>query len=139
MAGEAILDSNILLRYLTDEPRQLADRAAAILEEAEANRLALIVVPVVLAEVVYVLEKVYRWGRPDIANRLLELLSASVITFLDSDAVTQTLIWYGEIAGLDFADAFVCATAIVRGHGVVVSFDHDLERLDGVKVVTQPI
>jgi predicted nucleic acid-binding protein len=137
VAREAIVDSNVLLRYLTNEPRLLADRAAAILEEAEARRLTLVVVPLVLAEVVYVLEKVYNWSRPDIANRLLDFLAASVVDFIDSDAVTQTLVWYRDIFGLDFADAYVCAMAIARGHGLVVSFDRDLVGLAGVSVITQ--
>jgi predicted nucleic acid-binding protein len=55
MAREAILDANVLLSYLTTEPRLLSDRAVAILEIAEAHGIGLVVAPLVLAEVVYVL------------------------------------------------------------------------------------
>lgn len=135
MAREAIVDANVLLRYLTNEPRPLADRAAAILEAAEARGIGLVVAPLVLAEVVYVLESVYKWQRPDIATRLLDLISASVLDFLERDVVSQTLVWYRDVPRLDFADAFVGATAIARGHGRIVSFDLDLRRLAGVAVI----
>ncbi|HYI14666.1 MAG TPA: PIN domain-containing protein [Thermomicrobiales bacterium] len=132
---EAILDANILLRYLTDEPRTMADRVAAILERAEEQHVALVVAPLTLAEVIYVLESVYTWPRTDVANGLLQLISASVLTFLEAPTVVQSLTWYRDRAGLDFADAYVAALAVERGHGIVISFDRDLRRLSGIQVV----
>lgn len=135
---EAILDANILLRYLTDEPRELADRAVAILEQAEDQATALIVAPLTLAEVIYVLESVYRWPRIDIAQRLVSLISESSLVFIDEATVVQSLTWYRDRAGLDFADAYVAALAIERGHATVISFDRDLKRLPGITVVQDP-
>ena len=57
---EAIVDAHILLRHLTDEPRDLVDRVAAVLKAAERRRIGLVVAPLTVAEGVYVLESVYR-------------------------------------------------------------------------------
>ncbi len=133
MVNEAILDTNVLLRYLTDEPRHLADRATEILDAADDHRVILVVVPLVLAEVVYVLESAYKWTRESIANQLLEIVAASVLDFNDREAVIQTLKWYRDVPKLDFADAYVGAVALGRGHGRVVSFDRDLTRLPGIE------
>jgi predicted nucleic-acid-binding protein len=46
------------------------------------------------AVVVYVLQSVYKWPRADIAQGLLELLSASVLVVLEREVVAQTLHWY---------------------------------------------
>ncbi|MHB0869415.1 MAG: PIN domain-containing protein [Chloroflexota bacterium] len=135
---EAILDANVLLRYLTDEPRELADRVAAILEVAENDRISLVVAPLTLAEVVYVLESVYHWPRKEIADRLLELLSASVLTVVEEDTLARALTWYRDLPGLDFADGYVAAAATVRGHGRVVSFDRHLRRVPGITAITEP-
>jgi predicted nucleic acid-binding protein len=132
---EAILDANILLRYLTDEPRALADRVAAILERADEKQVALVVAPLTLAEVIYVLESVYKWPRVDVADGLLQLISASVLTFLEEPTVVRSLTWYRDRAGLDFADAYVAALAVERRHSTVISFDRDLRRLSDVTVV----
>jgi predicted nucleic acid-binding protein len=132
---EAILDANILLRFLTDEPRDLADRVAGILEQAEESGIALIVPPLIFAEVVYVLESVYRWPRADIAQRLIDLIGASVLVVLEEPTIVQTLAWYRDRSRLDFADAYVAALATERGHGVVISFDRDLKRLPEITLV----
>ena len=54
------VDAHILLRYLTEEPRDLADRVAAVLEAAERRRIGLVVAALTVAEGVYLLESVYR-------------------------------------------------------------------------------
>ncbi len=46
---EVVLDANVLLRYLTDQPRELADRVAGILEAAEQERIVLLVAPLLQA------------------------------------------------------------------------------------------
>ena len=132
---EGLLDANMLLRLLTNEPKHLAERAAALLTAAEEQHIALVVVPLILAEVVYVLQSVYKWPRADIAQGLLELLSASVLVVLEREVVAQTLRWYQEFPRIDFADAYIAALAAHRGHGVVFSFDHDLRRLPGVQPI----
>jgi predicted nucleic-acid-binding protein len=132
---EAVLDANILLRYLTDQPRELADRVAAILERAEQQRTALIVAPLILAEVVDVLESVYQWPRTDIARGLLDLVSSAVLVVLEQPTVIQAPNWYGADRRLDFADAYVAALAVERGHGTVISSDRDLKRLPAITVI----
>src|SRR5437870_4293081 len=47
---EALVDTNVLLCFLTDEPRERADRVEAILEAAERLRVDLVVASPILAE-----------------------------------------------------------------------------------------
>ena len=130
---DVVLDSNILLRYLTDEPPELAERAARLLEVAEGRRLRVIVAPLTLAEVVFVLESVYAWKRREIADRMLALVSASVLEFLERDVISQTLVWYRNVGTVHFADAYVAALAANRS-GMLASFDRAVKRLPGVRV-----
>lgn len=137
MAREVLVDANILLRFLTSAPRDLADRAASLLEAAERRRIPLIVPPLILAEVVYVLERVYHWERRDIADRLLALVAAEVFTVLDGSSIAQALTWYRDIGGLHFADAHIAALARSRG-GHVMSFDQRLARVPEIRLVLDP-
>ena len=132
---EGLLDANMLLRLLTNEPRPMAERVAILLAAAEQQHVALVVVPLILAEVVYVLQSVYRWPRADIAQGLLDLISASALVVLEQETIVQTLRWYREQPRLDFADAYIAALAARRGHGVVFSFDKDLRRLPGIRLI----
>jgi predicted nucleic acid-binding protein len=132
---EAVLDANVLLRYLTDEPHDQADEVAAMLEPAQSARIELIVTPITLADVVFVLESVYRWERRAIADRLLELISASVLHFVEGDTLTQALIWYRDIGALHFADAYVAAVARARRQSAAVSFDRGMRRVPGIRLI----
>lgn len=135
---ECLVDANILLRYLTNEPRDLADPAAALLERTEQSAIALVVAPLTLAEVVYVLESVYAWPRRDIALRLSDLIAASVFVVLELEVMAQTLALYRDTAALDFADAYVAALAGSRGRSGVMSFDRELRRVPGIRLIQDP-
>ncbi len=132
--AEAVLDANILLRYLTNEPRPLAAQVADILEAAERRLIRLVVAPLTLAEVVFVLESSYGWKRRDIADRLLSIFAASVIDFLEQDTVMRAVTWYRDTGSLHFADAYVAALAASRG-SPVISLDRALKRVRGLTVV----
>lgn len=135
---EVVVDANILLRYLTDAPRPLADRAAALLEAAEQQGVDLVVAPLILAEVVYVLESVYSWERHDIAAGLLDLVAIAVFRVLEAETVLQAIEWYRDTPGLDFADVYIAALARARSEGHVMSFDRKMQRLPDIQVITEP-
>ena len=58
-----LLDTNILVRHLTGEPTDQADRATTLLRNAESLELPSLIV----AELVYVLESVYEQTRSQVA------------------------------------------------------------------------
>lgn len=132
---EAVLDANVLLRYLINQPEEVAERAAAILESAQEQRIALVVTSLTLSEVVYVLESVYHWERSTIAERLLELISVPMLRLLEQDTVVQALSWYRDISVVHFADAYIAAVAMARGHNTVVSFDRGLRRMQDITLI----
>lgn len=135
---EAVVDANILLRFLIDEPRELADRVAAILEAAEQHQVSLVVTALTLAEVVYVLESVYKWERRTIAERLIELITASVLQIAEQNTLKQAPTWYRDIGSLHFADAYIAAVAAAQSHGAVISFDQALRRVPEITLVQDP-
>jgi len=131
--AEAVLDANVLVRFLTEDPPAMVERADEILHAAEEHEVALVVAPLTLAEVVFVLESVYGWKRREIAVGLVGLLAADVLEVLEDTTVRQALEWYERMPSVHFADAYACAVAVGRGHGAVVSFDHALRRVPGVR------
>jgi predicted nucleic acid-binding protein len=130
-----VVVANVVLRLLTDEPRPLADRAAALLTAASERGIPLVIAPLTVAEVVYVLQRVYGWSRRDLADRLLELVAADVFTFLDRGAIRRALGWYGDRSGLDFPDAYLAGLVAEGQHDAVATFDDGLGRSTGAAVV----
>ncbi|HYH46980.1 MAG TPA: PIN domain-containing protein [Thermoanaerobaculia bacterium] len=121
------VDANVLLRFLTGEPKDLADKAARLMSRAEKGEIVLVLFPLVLAEVVWVLKSFYRHSLDDIADALVPLISADGIEIEDREAWIQAI----ELArdkNVDFVDAALALQAARRGEPVC-SFDGDFKRL----------
>jgi predicted nucleic-acid-binding protein len=81
------VDTNILIRHLTGDPPDQARRATELLARAEVLWLA----DVVVAEVVYVLESVYRVSRAGIAGLVRSIVSSDRIRVSDQPLLLRTI------------------------------------------------
>ena len=131
---EVVIDASVLLRHLTGEPPDLAERARAVLAAAERAHVRLVVTALTLAEVVWVLQHSYRWRRGAIADGLARLILSGAFSLPEASVISQALTWYRMRPRLHFADAYIAAVAAGRG-AAVVSLDRDLKRLRDVTVV----
>jgi predicted nucleic acid-binding protein len=122
------LDANVLLRFLTGAPPELAERAARLLEEAQRSEITLRVHPVIVAETVWVLESFYGYSKSEISGVLIPLLEQPALRVEGARTVIGALEAMAE-STVDFADALLAATARSRGEGVA-SFDRDFRKLD---------
>ncbi|MQA83238.1 MAG: PIN domain-containing protein [Streptosporangiales bacterium] len=126
----AFLDTNVVVRYFTRDPPEQADAAERFLRDAEE----LWVADLIVAEVVYVLRRVYRIPRPVVASGLRSMLGVrNIVT--NNPALLLRAIEIYETRRLAFADAYIAAAAEMSGAGTVASFDKGLDRLGTVKRV----
>ncbi len=65
-----IVDANIVLRYLLGDNPEMQNNACQVID----NQIVLLL-DEVMAEIVYVLEKVYQVNRQDISNTLIRLIN----------------------------------------------------------------
>ncbi len=124
----AFVDTNILVRHLTGDPPAQAARATRYL--AAANDLLL--PDLILAEVAYVLESFYEVGRPEVAAALRAIVGFPAIRVVDETLLSRTIELY-EVDRLDFADAYLVASAETTGVGIVASFDRAIDRVRTVR------
>ncbi len=134
---DAVVDANVLLRYLTGAPPALATRARTLLVAAEQGNVRLLVTALTLAEVVFVLQHLYRWPRKALVEGLSELLASDTFHFPEAAVLERALVWYRDMPRLHFADAYVAAVAAAR-HAAVVSFDREFKHLRELAVVDSP-
>ena len=125
------VDANVILRFLTDEPRALADRAASLFRAVDAGECAVILEDVVLAEVVWTLASFYAMAKQEIADALLRLLGSDGIRSIDKETLQLALVLFHE-KNLDFADALLAARARHMGDAALYSFDRDFDRVPGL-------
>ena len=117
-----IVDANIVLRYLLNDTKDLADKATEILE----NNVVFIPNEV-MAEIVYVLEKVYKVERKVIYSSLMELLEYKNIEVSDFSLINEALAVYSE-RKLDFVDTLLYAYNKIADHEIY-TFDKKLNTL----------
>ena len=120
----AFVDTNIIVRYLTGDPPEQAERATRYLEQADE----LILPDLIFAEVVYVLESYYQVARVEAAPMLRSLLEFRAVRVADSRLLQRAVDVY-ETHRIAFADAYLIASAESTGVGVVASFDRDIDRV----------
>lgn len=119
----AFLDTNVLVRHLTYDPPQQAERATRYIRESSN----LLLPDLIVAEVTYVLESFYDFSREQIVSGLESTLSEVSIVVTDRQLLHRSLELY-ETYRIDFADAYLIASAEVTGVGAVASFDRDIDR-----------
>jgi len=117
-----IVDANIILRYLLNDHEELSDKATMIVEDNE------VLLPnEVIAETVYVLEKVYSVKNGEISDILLELFKYKNIIVDDIEVLEEAFLLFGR-RRLDFVDTLLYAYNKVKGYEVY-TFDKKLKKL----------
>ena len=112
-----IIDANIILRSILNDNEQLSEQARNIIENNNCFAPT-----EVIAEVVFVLQKVYNVPRIEIQK----LISAAFkyINISNEELVKEALIFYSETK-LDFVDCILAAYYYVENEEIV-TFDKKL-------------
>jgi len=126
----AFVDTNVLVRHLTNDPPAQAKRATALLRDAHE----LILTDLVLAEMVYVLESFYDVPRMEVAWMARSLLAFPSIETADHELLLRTVEIY-EVLRLDFAEAYLSALAEMSDVKRVASFDRQIDRVKSIERV----
>ncbi len=113
------VDTNYILRYLMNDDEEMASIAEETLIDREV-----FISNEILAEVVYVLNGVYKLPQDKISSVLIELMSFSNVVNPDKHIVLKALEIYGE-GKLDFVDCILCAYSKVDE---VLTFDKKLQK-----------
>lgn len=124
---QVVIDSNVLVSFLTDRNPAQQELAAALLSSAADGEPKLILPQSVILELVFVLSNVYDLAAPAVAAAVADLLDLPGVTVHDELAWPLVLeLWPQTIAG--FGDAVIAAVAR-RGHyDAIATFDLKLRR-----------
>lgn len=129
----AYADTNVFMALIAGPANRLHEPALAIFRRVADGDLALIVTPIVVAEIVYVVRSLMGWSRAITAERIAELLQADGLVLTEGPTLLLALRLFGARSKLEFADAYLAALALDVGPAVVASFDGDLSGIQGVR------
>ena len=123
------IDTNILVRFLTKDDVLQAEVAKRFILSCRENGIPCFINKVVLCELVWVLETVYRHSKQDIIHVLEGILSRESFAVEDSAAARSALYYYKK-GPVDFADAMIAVTNRHLGCTSTVTFDKKAAQLE---------
>jgi predicted nucleic acid-binding protein len=126
-----LVDTNVLARFFTGEPAEMAAKSRRLVEQADQGEIVLVVLPVIVAELVYTLESFYGMRRKEVAAQLLSFLQSRGIEAVESARVADALTRCRDL-NAHFADAYLAASS-VELENPIASFDRDFDKFSDVR------
>lgn len=120
------VDTNVLVRYLTQDHTVQARAVDALVAETLSEREHLHVDDVVLCELVWVLRGAYGTDKPEIATALQKIVSTALFSFEDRELLRRAVEDYRHGRG-DFADYLIGRRNRRAGCEDTATFDRALK------------
>jgi predicted nucleic-acid-binding protein len=127
-----LVDTNLIVRYLVQDHEQHARAAGKLFDACDRGEVIVVVLPVVLAECVFVLESFYGHPRADIASALNRLISSPGVEISEVTVHLDAFERY-RATRAHFVDCLIAATAVAKDVPVS-TFDQDFRKFADVRV-----
>jgi predicted nucleic-acid-binding protein len=132
VSKQRLVDTNLIVRYLVQDHEKHARAAGRLFDACDRGEISIVLLPVVLAECVFVLESFYKHSRAHIASVLGSLISSPGVEITEATEHLDALNRY-QRSKVHFVDCVIAASAV--GRKVPVStFDQDFRKFVDVRV-----
>ena len=128
------LDTNVLVRYITQDDPIQSEQANALLESLSTGLEGYVTV-VSLVELVWVLSSCYGSSKAEISKVLENLMHTKYIIVQDADIVWKALRNFKD-GKADFPDCLIKHTSFNAGCSSVVTFDIKAARDCGMSLIS---
>jgi len=126
-----IIDANIVLRFLTNDIPKQADHCTGLLKRIESGLEEAWLPDLVLADIVWTLEKFYKQPKQRIQELLIPILELKGLRHNNKKISKLAFQLYVE-KNIDWTDAFVAAQMITQKKCEIYSYDSDFDKVDGI-------
>ncbi len=133
--ADVFVDTNVFLRYLTNDDPGKAARAGKLFRDTVSGRLSLRTSALVIAEIVWTLESYYGLGKPQIASHVEKILNTPNLECDESERILQALDLYVH-KNVDYIDAYHAYTMKDLALARIATYDRrHFSRIPWVEVV----
>ena len=124
---KAYVDTNVVLRYFSNDIPEQAQLFEKRLEEVKQGKLHLVILPIVVIEIVYLLENWYKFPKEKIAEQLIGFFIESGIEIENKQETLEALKMYSS-SSVDLVDILIWEFAKAKTYQVL-SFDKHFDKL----------
>lgn len=128
------VDTNLLVRLFVNDEAAQAAKVRALFDRHAQEDGALWVADIVLVELVWILDRVYRRSRTEIAGALRALSGNATVQLESATEVVSATSLFAQ-GPADFADCLLVAKAERQGCEAVRTFDRRMRGLPGVRLL----
>jgi len=126
------LDTNIFLRYFLKENELVFKRLEKLFSEIILGNIIGVANTMIIAEVVWVLSRSYKWNKEKICDNIEFILITPNIRFKDKAILVNAVNVYKE-KNIGFIDAYNYSYMQYYGVNKIYTFDRDFDELQDVK------
>lgn len=123
------LDTNVLVRYIVQDDQAQADIATQLIDQYAGQKQSIMLNNIVLCELIWVLERGYKYSKADISTTLRHILSSTEFYFENQDILWLSLADY-ETTSCDFSDSLIGKLNHTKFHcDKTITFDKGTSKL----------
>lgn len=132
MKNNALLDTNLLVRFLVDDLPEQANRVELLFKKSSDGSLA--IPDLVIAEIIYVLLSYYEMDKETVIDKIGLLIEFEKINC--NKRLLKTALEIYKENSVSFVDAYLTALVAEGDNSFIYSFDKDLAKIEQGKVKT---
>lgn len=132
--GRAIIDTSAILRLLVKDDETKSRAVETLIKESHHRGITLYLPPIVVLEIVWVLEKVYKYKRNKIREIVEAILNTPELKCLEQNIFRNAIEVYEE-RNIKFADAVIGCWGLSHYFSTIYTFDEkDFRKITGLDV-----
>lgn len=120
-------DTNVFIRFLVGDDEPNYQKAIELFVDIESEKVNAILLESVFAEIVFVLEKIYKVEKKILADQLLKIIGLRGIRTNNKELFIKALEIY-QTSKIDIVDCILAAHSIIN-HTDIFTFDNELKKL----------
>lgn len=128
------VDTNLFIRYLTNDDQAKAERVELLLKEAAVGKVRLVTAEMVIAEIVWVLESSYGLKNDAVAPLIRAILATSGLEVINGVLVARALEHY-ETKNIDFIDGYIAA--VMEKQGITELYSFDRKHISRIRAISR--
>lgn len=126
------LDTNIFIRYFEQKDQEKALRVERLFERLINGEISCFTNSMVIAEIVWILEKYYDWDKEEVCENIELILSTPNIRIPERNILKEAIGTYKNM-NIDYIDSYNHAYIKANNASQVYTYDKHYDRLNDIE------